>query len=52
MAYDRFFLDRIGTDRIAFEGERHVEDYEADEIRRLAPDAVATKRIKYKKFAR
>lgn len=56
---DRFFLDRICTHGIAFEGEGHVEwfegnfeDYEADKIRRLGSDAVELKRIKYKKFAR
>ncbi len=59
IAHDRFFLDRICTHMLAFEGERHVEwfegnfeDYEADKIRRLGPDAAEPKRIKYKKFAR
>jgi ATP-binding cassette ChvD family protein len=59
ISHDRFFLDRICTHMLAFEGEGHVEwfegnfeDYEADKIRRLGPDAVEPKRIKYKKFAR
>ena len=59
ISHDRFFLDRICTHILAFEGEGHVEwfegnfeDYEADKIRRLGPDAVEPKRIKYKKFAR
>jgi len=46
ISHDRFFLDRICTHMLAFEG------YEADKIRRLGPDAVEPKRIKYKKFAR
>ncbi len=59
ISHDRFFLDRICTHILAFEGDSHVEwfegnfeDYEADKIRRLGPDAVEPKRIKYKKFAR
>ncbi|MEM9100184.1 MAG: ATP-binding cassette domain-containing protein, partial [Pseudomonadota bacterium] len=59
ISHDRFFLDRLCTHILAFEGEGHVEwfegnfeDYEADKIRRLGPDAVEPKRIKYKKFAR
>jgi ATP-binding cassette ChvD family protein len=59
ISHDRFFLDRICTHMLAFEGEGHVEwfegnfeDYEADKIRRLGPDSVEPKRIKYKKFAR
>jgi ATP-binding cassette ChvD family protein len=59
ISHDRFFLDRICTHMLAFEGEGRVEwfegnfeDYEADKIRRLGPDAVEPKRIKYKKFAR
>ena len=55
----RGFLDRICTHMLAFEGDAHVEwfegnveDYEADKIRRLGPDAAEPKRIKYKKFAR
>ncbi|MFQ8430905.1 energy-dependent translational throttle protein EttA [Amaricoccus sp. W119] len=59
ISHDRFFLDRVCTHMLAFEGEGHVEwfegnfeDYETDKIRRLGPDAVEPKRIKYKKFAR
>ncbi len=59
ISHDRFFLDRLCTHILAFEGDGHVEwfegnfeDYEADKIRRLGPDAVEPKRIKYKKFAR
>jgi ATP-binding cassette ChvD family protein len=59
ISHDRFFLDRICTHILAFEGDGHVEwfegnfeDYEEDKIRRLGPDAVEPKRIKYKKFAR
>ena len=59
ISHDRFFLDRICTHMLAFEGDAHVEwfegnfeDYEADKISRLGPDAVEPKRIKYKKFAR
>jgi ATP-binding cassette ChvD family protein len=59
ISHDRFFLDRICTHILAFEGEAHVEwfegnfeDYEEDKKRRLGPDALEPKRIKYKKFAR
>ena len=59
ISHDRFFLDRICTHMLAFEGDAHVEwfegnfeDYEADKIRRLGPDAAEPKRIKYKKFTR
>ncbi|MGH1424253.1 MAG: energy-dependent translational throttle protein EttA [Pseudooceanicola sp.] len=59
ISHDRFFLDRICTHMLAFEGEAHVEwfegnfeDYEEDKKRRLGADAVEPKRIKYKKFAR
>ncbi|MEM7745804.1 MAG: energy-dependent translational throttle protein EttA [Pseudomonadota bacterium] len=59
ISHDRFFLDRLCTHILAFEGDAHVEwfegnfeDYEADKIRRLGPDSVEPKRIKYKKFAR
>jgi len=59
ISHDRFFLDRLCTHILAFEGDAHVEwfegnfeDYEEDKIRRLGPDAVEPKRIKYKKFAR
>ena len=59
ISHDRWFLDRLCTHMLAFEGESHVEwfegnfeDYEADKIRRLGPDAAEPKRIKYKKFTR
>ncbi|OLS52452.1 energy-dependent translational throttle protein EttA [Rhodovulum sulfidophilum] len=59
ISHDRFFLDRLCTHILAFEGEAHVEwfegnfeAYEEDKIRRLGPDAVEPKRVKYKKFAR
>ncbi|MCE0505298.1 MULTISPECIES: energy-dependent translational throttle protein EttA [unclassified Roseivivax] len=59
ISHDRFFLDRICTHILAFEGEAHVEwfegnfeDYEEDKKRRLGPDAVEPKRIKHKKFSR
>ncbi|MBT8457905.1 MAG: energy-dependent translational throttle protein EttA [Rhodobacteraceae bacterium] len=59
ISHDRFFLDRICTHILAFEGEAHVEwfegnfeDYEEDKKRRLGPDAIEPKRIKHKKFAR
>jgi ATP-binding cassette ChvD family protein len=59
ISHDRFFLDRLCTHILAFEGDAHVEffegnfeDYEKDKIRRLGPDAVEPKRVKYKKFTR
>ena len=59
ISHDRFFLDRIATHILSFEGDSHVEwfegnfeDYEKDKKRRLGEDAVLPKRIKYKKFAR
>ena len=59
ISHDRFFLDRICTHILAFEGEAHVEwfegnfeDYEEDKKRRLGPDALEPKRIKHKKFNR
>ena len=59
ISHDRFFLDRLCTHMLAFEGNSHVEwfegnfeDYEADKIRRLGPDSVNPKRVKYKKFTR
>ncbi len=59
ISHDRFFLDRICTHILAFEGEAHVEwfegnfaDYEEDKKRRLGADALEPKRIKYKKFTR
>src|SRR5690349_5772162 len=59
ISHDRWFLDRIATHILAFEGESHVEwfegnfqDYEADKMRRLGTDSVIPHRIKYKKFSR
>ena len=59
ISHDRFFLDRLCTHILAFEGEAHVEwfegnfeDYEEDKKRRLGPDALEPKRVKYKKFMR
>jgi len=59
ISHDRFFLDRLCTHILAFEGDAHVEwfegnfeDYEEDKKRRLGPDAVEPKRVKFKKFSR
>ncbi len=59
ISHDRFFLDRLCTHILAFEGDAHVEwfegnfeDYEEDKERRLGPDALEPKRLKYKKFTR
>jgi sulfate-transporting ATPase len=59
ISHDRWFLDRIATHMLAFEGESHVEwfegnyqDYEADKKRRLGVQADQPHRIKYKRFAR
>jgi len=59
ISHDRWFLDRIATHILAFEGDSHVEwfegnfqDYEADKMRRLGTDSTIPHRIKYKKFAR
>jgi len=59
ISHDRFFLDRICTHILAFEGDAHVEwfegnfeDYEEDKKRRLGVDALQPTRIKHKKFAR
>ena len=59
ISHDRFFLDRIATHMLAFEGESHVEwfegnfaDYEEDKKRRLGIDRVIPHRLKYKKFSR
>ena len=59
ISHDRFFLDRICTHMLAFEGDAHVEwfegnfeDYEEDKKRRLGVDALEPKRLKHKKFAR
>ena len=59
ISHDRWFLDRIATHMLAFEGDSHVEwfegnfqDYEKDKKRRLGTDTVIPHRIKYKKFSR
>src|SRR5210317_361273 len=59
ISHDRFFLDRICTHILAFEGDAHVEwfegdfsAYEDDKKRRLGPDALEPKRMKHKKFTR
>ena len=59
ISHDRFFLDRLCTHILAFEGEAHVEwfegnfeAYEEDKARRLGPDALEPKRLKHKKFTR
>jgi ATP-binding cassette ChvD family protein len=59
ISHDRFFLDRLATHILAFEGDSHVEwfegnfeDYEADKKRRLGDAATDPHRIKFKKFER
>jgi ATP-binding cassette ChvD family protein len=59
ISHDRWFLDRIATHILAFEGESQVEwfegnfqDYEQDKMRRLGTDSTIPTRIKYKKFSR
>jgi ATP-binding cassette ChvD family protein len=59
ISHDRFFLDRIATHMLAFEGDSHVEwfegnfaDYEEDKKRRLGIDSLIPHRLKYKKFSR
>ncbi|MGD0634778.1 MAG: energy-dependent translational throttle protein EttA [Beijerinckiaceae bacterium] len=59
ISHDRFFLDRIATHMLAFEGDSHVEwfegnfaDYEEDKKRRLGKDELIPHRMKYKKFSR
>ena len=59
ISHDRFFLDRIATHMLSFEGDSHVEwfegnfaDYEEDKKRRLGVDSVIPHRMKYKKFSR
>jgi ATP-binding cassette ChvD family protein len=57
ISHDRFFLDRLATHILAFEGDSHVEwfegnfaDYEEDKKRRLGEQAVEPHRIKFKRF--
>ena len=59
ISHDRWFLDRIATHILAFEGDSHVEwfegnfqDYEKDKMRRLGTNSTIPHRIKYKKFSR
>lgn len=59
ISHDRWFLDRIATHILAFEGDSHVEwfegnyqDYEADRKKRLGAEAEVPHRIKYKRFSR
>lgn len=59
ISHDRWFLDRIATHILAFEGDSHVEffagnyqEYEADKKRRLGEEAAKPKRIRYKPIAR
>jgi ATP-binding cassette ChvD family protein len=59
ISHDRWFLDRIATHILSFEGDSHVEwfegnfqDYEADKMRRLGQDSIIPHRLKYKKFSR
>ena len=59
ISHDRWFLDRIATHILAFEGDSHVEwfegnfqDYEKDKMRRLGQDSIIPHRVKYKKFSR
>ena len=59
ISHDRWFLDRLATHILAYEGDSHVEwfegnytDYEADRKRRLGADADQPTRIKYKRLTR
>jgi ATP-binding cassette ChvD family protein len=59
ISHDRWFLDRIATHMLAFEGDSEVvwfegnyQDYEADKKRRLGSDADQPHRIKYRKLTR
>jgi ATP-binding cassette ChvD family protein len=59
ISHDRWFLDRIATHMLAFEGDSHVEwfegnfqDYEKDKMRRLGQDSIVPHRVKYKKLTR
>ncbi len=58
ISHDRWFLDRVATHILAFEGDSHVEwfegnysDYEVDRRRRLGDDATQPHRVKYKRLA-
>ncbi|WP_024511068.1 energy-dependent translational throttle protein EttA [Bradyrhizobium sp. ARR65] len=59
ISHDRWFLDRIATHILSFEGDSHVEwfegnfqDYEKDKMRRLGQDSIIPHRLKYKKLTR
>ena len=59
ISHDRFFLDRLATHILAFEGDSHVEwfegnfaDYIEDKKARLGPDADLPKKLKFVKFER
>ncbi len=59
ISHDRWFLDRIATHILSFEGDSHVEwfegnfqDYEKDKMRWLRQDSIIPHRLKYKKFTR
>jgi ATP-binding cassette ChvD family protein len=59
ISHDRWFLDRIATHMLGFEGDSHVEwfegnyqDYEKDKMRRLGQDSIIPHRLKYKKLTR
>jgi len=58
ISHDRWFLDRIATHILAFEGDSHVEffqgnyrEYEADKKRRLGDEAAKPQRLRFKKLA-
>ena len=59
ISHDRWFLDRLATHILSFEGDSHVEwfegnfeAYEDDKKRRLGADSLIPKRLKFQKFAR
>jgi len=59
ISHDRWFLDRIATHILSFEGDSHVEwfegnfqDYEKDKMHRLGQDSIIPHRLKYKKLTR
>ena len=59
ISHDRWFLDKISTHILAFEGNSHVEwfegnfqQYEEDRIKRYGEEAVQPHRIKYKRLER
>ncbi len=58
ISHDRWFLDRVATHMLAFEGDSRVvwfegnyQDYEADRVRRLGAEAAQPRRVRYKKLA-